>query len=197
MKSSNLTKKSLIVASLFVMTIFVFSSCTTTLTTAYTRTLEPVHERIMADIDVKGEKVVGTYSGYAGSDMESVKGNAVYNALANGTKGDLLVAPQYEIVKEVSSKGMTSTIKVTVVGYPAFYRNFRPVPKVAGYDFKEFAPQNPFVIMTKDKDGNFLEYKVFGSNGLESDMDAESDIVIRVDKKIESKKMLKKEETKK
>lgn len=115
----------------------------------------------MADIDVKTEKVTGTYTERKRADEKRIKQNAVYNALANGAKGDLLIAPQYEIVKDTRFKGAkVKSITVTVTGYPAFYKNFRPVPKQTEIEIKEVTPKVPFVVISKDAQGNPLDYQV-------------------------------------
>lgn len=139
----------------------ILSSCALRITSSTTRTIQPLEEPMMADIDVKSEKVTGTYTERKRADEKRIKLNAVYNALANGTKGDILVAPQYEIVKDVKMNGAKiKSVTVTVTGYPAFYKNFRPVPKAAEYEIREVTPQTPFVIITKDNDGNPITYEV-------------------------------------
>ena len=115
----------------------------------------------MADIDVKTEKVTGTYTERKRADEKRIKQNAVYNALANGAKGDLLVAPQYEIVKDTRFKGAkVKSITVTVTDYPAFYKNFRPVPKQTELEIREVSPKVPFVVISKDAQGKPLDYQV-------------------------------------
>ena len=131
------------------------NSCALRITSSTTRTIAPLEEPLMADIEVKPEKITGTYTERKRADEKRIKQNAVFNALANGTKGDLLVAPQYEIVKDTRFKGAkVKSITVTVTGYPAFYKNFRPVPKVTEYEVREVTPQTPFVVIAKDSDGN-------------------------------------------
>ncbi len=154
-------KRFSIVTILLIIAICALNSCALRITTSTSRTIQPFEEPIMADIDVKTEKVTGTYTEKKRADENRIKKNAVYNALANGTKGDLLIAPQYEIVKDTRFNGARiKSVTVTVTGYPAFYKNFRPVPKAASYEIREVTPQTPFVIITKDSDGLPITYEV-------------------------------------
>ncbi len=154
-------KRYSLIFSLLIIATIMASSCALRITTSTSRTIQPLEEPIMADIDVKTEKVTGTYTEKKRADEKRIKQNAVYNALGNGTKGDLLIAPQYEIVKDVRLNGARiKSVTVTVTGYPAFYKNFRPVPKAASYEIREVTPQTPFVIITKDKDGMPITYEV-------------------------------------
>jgi hypothetical protein len=52
--------------------------------------------------------------------VEIVKKNAVADALKNA-KADVLIEPKFEIEKK------SSTITASVTGFPAFYKNFRPI----------------------------------------------------------------------
>jgi len=156
-------KKTFFIALIAIIAL-AFSSCRTEeavkkYSAAQTRVIYPLEDALMADIDVKGEKVVGTYSGVIDGEinMDALKSNAVYNALMDGTKGDILVAPIYEVAIEEFEND--KQIKVTVSGYPAFYKNFRPAPRVGSYEFKEFNQGSPYVIITKDKDGNPVDYE--------------------------------------
>ena len=154
-------KKFSIFMMLLIIATCIFNSCALRITTSTSRTLMPLEEPLMADIDVKTEKVTGTYTEKKRADEERIKKNAVFNALANGTKGDILVAPQYEIVKDARFNGARiKSVTVTVTGYPAFYKNFRPVPKVGEYEIREVTPQTPFVIVTKDAEGKPVTYEV-------------------------------------
>lgn len=151
-----------------------FNSCAMHIVKSETSIVNPIEEPLMADIDVMSEKVTGTFTegnitelvtGLAGLSKkrvfneERIKLNAVYNALDNGKKGDLLIAPQFEIVKDVIGN-RTKSVTVTVVGYPAFYKNFRPVPKMSDVEIREVSSEKPFVVISKDNDGHAINYQV-------------------------------------
>ena len=139
---SNIMKTRNLVMSLVVMMFL--ASCGATqnsvVTTGSTaRILEPETPELVADLEVANMKVTGEFKYECPTDQsvneQEFKDNAVYNAL-QPVNADVLVAPQYHVVKEVSSKKYYT---VTVTGYPAFYRNFRPVPveRVTNIEFKE------------------------------------------------------------
>jgi hypothetical protein len=97
-------------------------SCNTTSKISSAKTLDITstitQKPTLADLDVKESKVTGTFSSKAPFNFEVVKQEAVANALRT-VNADLLVEPKYE------STVTTSSITVTVTGYPAFYKNFR------------------------------------------------------------------------
>jgi hypothetical protein len=69
---------------------------------------------------VKDIKVTGTATSTSGEPLIVTKNNAVYDALKNA-KADVLVEPLFDTE---SSNGKTT---VTVRGFPATYKNFRPI----------------------------------------------------------------------
>lgn len=75
----------------------------------------------LADLDVKENKVSGTAS-YKSSEksFEAIRLEAVANALKS-VNADILVEPKFDT--EIKS----STITISVTGYPGFYKNFRTI----------------------------------------------------------------------
>jgi hypothetical protein len=76
---------------------------------------------VLVDLEVSPSKVTGTAS-FTNQPVDYVKGMAVADALKN-SNSDVLVEPSYDV--ETSNM----TIKVTVKGYPATYKNFRTATK--------------------------------------------------------------------
>ena len=79
-----------------------------------------IQKPTIADLEVKSPKVTGTASSIGKQTIETVKNNAVSDATKKANC-DLLVEPIYETE---TTAGVT---KVTVIGYPATYKNFRPI----------------------------------------------------------------------
>ena len=75
---------------------------------------------VMADLDVKDTKVTATYSCSASVPVESAKSMALLEALKS-SNADVLIEPRYEINRTIGK------MVVIVVGYPATYKNFRPM----------------------------------------------------------------------
>lgn len=76
-----------------------------------------IQNPVIADLDVKEQKVRGTASGRRATAAE-VKHMATVNAI-KGANADVLVAPVFEM----ETTGSRTT--VTVTGFPATYKNFR------------------------------------------------------------------------
>jgi hypothetical protein len=80
----------------------------------------------VADLEVDEEKVMGQASGLY-SEISGVKKEAITNALGQDTpsvdKPDVLVGTNF--FYEISGDSLKS-VKITVMGYPARYVNFRP-----------------------------------------------------------------------
>ena len=101
--------------------VLLFTSCATTKETTV-KTMEiygpgVIQNPVIADLDVREQKVQGTATGRK-SATNAVKKLALANALET-SHADVLVAPVYELV----SKGGRTT--ATVTGFPATYSNFR------------------------------------------------------------------------
>jgi len=90
--------------------------------------LQPISQdgvETVADLQVLGKsKVIGVAKGYAKSPEQEndLKVQALEAALASDPSGpDVLVAPSYYYVRDYED------LTVTVVGYPARYKNFRQI----------------------------------------------------------------------
>ena len=98
--------------------------------TFHGKQMAPAHGSVVvaADLEVVGKKVIGkAWGDYL--NKVGVEQAAVSNAFARDPAGpnsaDVLVAPSFFYEHDVDN----GTITVTVVGYPARYKNFRPDPK--------------------------------------------------------------------
>ncbi len=78
-----------------------------------------VQNPVLVDLDVKDTKVEGKAEG-SSSSIEAVKQDAVADAIEKAN-ADVLVEPKY---KTETSNGKTIA---TVTGFPATYKNFRPI----------------------------------------------------------------------
>lgn len=118
-------KKYLLVAAAAIA----LTSCTTVSHTAKTEDVEThVYNLTVADMDVSKDKVSKTtswnWTPLSTVSVEAQKEKATAELLEE-KKADVLVEPQY-IVKR---RGLFRGGEVTVTGYPATYRNFRPMTK--------------------------------------------------------------------
>ncbi len=105
--------------------IITLACCSKKLTTNTAKTLNVygagvIQKPVIVELDVKQTKVTATVNGKLGSNIETLKSEAVSAAVKNAG-ADVLVEPTYTIV---SGRG-TST--VTVTGFPATYKNFRDI----------------------------------------------------------------------
>ena len=109
------------------------SSCSMTYKTATTRSVNaPIVAASVADLTITGDKITYTYTPPKGVWVAGV-GNcinaAVSEALQNAGQGaDVLAEMQYTLVMKRGMMGAKSgkVKSVTVTGYPARYKNFRP-----------------------------------------------------------------------
>lgn len=97
-------------------------SCATTRKVETAKTLEiygpgVIQSPVIADLDVKEQKVSGTAAG-SSTSLATVKNLALVDAIKKA-HADVLVSPSFEI----ETKGSSTT--ATVTGFPATYRNFR------------------------------------------------------------------------
>ena len=112
--------------SISLIIVFMATSCSNMKSTTNTsKTLNiygsgVIQKPVIVELEVKQAKVTATVSGKLGSNIETLKAEAVSVAVKNA-QADVLVEPTYTIV----SKGGTST--VTVSGFPATYKNFRDI----------------------------------------------------------------------
>jgi hypothetical protein len=114
--------KNLILFSCFVITISsckVFRSSTSKSMDIYGSGV--IQKPTIVDLKVDENKIAGTASSSI-STTEVLKQEAIVDALKK-CKCDIIVEPSFEII---SAKGNTTVI---VNGFPAFYKNFRPITK--------------------------------------------------------------------
>jgi hypothetical protein len=79
-----------------------------------------VQKPVIVDLEVKDKKVTGSATSKKGESIESLKALAISNAIKD-IGADVLVEPVFEITVQ---KKFTA---VLVSGYPAYYKNFRPI----------------------------------------------------------------------
>ncbi len=121
-KSQNIMKRS--IQFLFAVVIMAMSaSCTINRSVIYENKTMGIygagvmHLPVVADLDVKNEKVEGVAT-VKTSSVEIAKQAALHDAITK-SGADVLVEPSYDI----QIKGDKITVKVT--GFPANYKNFR------------------------------------------------------------------------
>ena len=118
--------KKLLPGILIVLISISISSCSSMKSTTNTaKTLNVygagvIQKPVIVDLDVKPTKVSATVNGKLGSNVETLKSEAVSMACKN-SGADVLVEPTYTIV---SNRGNST---VTVSGFPATYKNFRDI----------------------------------------------------------------------
>ena len=109
---------------LAVAALFFASSCevikTKTTKTADIYGAGVIQKPVVADLVVQQTKVTGVSAGKPGAPYEVVKQEAIANAISK-SNADVLVEPQFE----TETSGSITT--VTVKGWPANYKNFRPI----------------------------------------------------------------------
>ena len=110
-------KKSLVLFA----SLSIFSSCSVFEKTTRTKEIPGVvlQTPVLADLDVNNTKVTGIAE-FKNSKPDYVRNMAVANALEK-SDADVLVSPTY------STTTTAGNISVTVTGYPAKYKNFRPM----------------------------------------------------------------------
>lgn len=106
------------------MAMFSVASCAS-VNTGTSKTMDIVgpgviHKPIIADLNVNQQKASKTITVSATDMLESVRNNAVRELLKEH-QADVLIEPVYESTTE---GGRTT---VTVYGWPATYKNFRPI----------------------------------------------------------------------
>lgn len=108
---------------------FLMSSCSIISHTSQTASVNTeVYNLTVADVNVFPKKATATvswnWSPFARLSLETQKRNAVA-ALTELTNSDVLVEPQFKVVR----RGLFRGGSVTVTGYPATYSNFRTMTK--------------------------------------------------------------------
>lgn len=79
-----------------------------------------IHKPVIADLDVKGEKITKTITLKNLESLENAK-NEIIRELLKENNADLLVEPKFE------SKTKNGKTELTVTGWLAFYKNFRAI----------------------------------------------------------------------
>lgn len=134
------------------------TSCSVSKTTSSTKVLDPKTDLLIADLEVTTQKVTGEFRYDAKKNAivntNELIQNAIYNALSP-LKADVLVAPQHQVKQEIRGRKYYT---VTVTGYPAYFRNFRPYSPMTDVEFKEI---NGIVyIIPKNSNGEPTGYQV-------------------------------------
>lgn len=119
---------------LLTVIVLFLTSCTVVIRTGTFKTMDingagVIQNPVIVDLDVKQTKVKGTAVSDEPVNTEKdnpklnlLKSLAIKNAL-EGVGADILVEPVFETITQ---DGKTT---VTVTGYPATYKNFRPIKK--------------------------------------------------------------------
>lgn len=79
-----------------------------------------VHNTLIVDLDVSETRVKGTAMGSKKSEVDQIKKDAIAYAVES-VSADVLVEPRFKV--EV----VNARITVNVTGYPATFKNFRPI----------------------------------------------------------------------
>lgn len=117
-----MTKSYLNTLAVVMIAMISFTACkTTSHTTVSTNVAGPtvIQKPVVADLEVGEERVTGTAT-MKGVPVVEVKEFAVKDAVTKA-KVDVLVEPRYDVTKSFNK------VKVDVSGYPAKYKNFRPM----------------------------------------------------------------------
>lgn len=135
------------------------SSCCVMRTTTVTQTVTPRTNDLIADLDVRSDKVSETFTTELSNKelvkLDDLKDNAVYEALKK-IGADILVAPQYKITKEICNS--TTVYTIVVSGYPAFYTNFRQMPMAEKVELRELKEGASYVVVKKSAGNSDIDY---------------------------------------
>ncbi len=108
---------------LFAIATMLFSSCgvfkTYTVKTSDIYGSGVIQKPVIVDLEVSDFKVTGKATA-TGKSLEEIKKLAVYDAIKTAN-ADVLVEPQF------NTETKSGTTTATVTGYPAIYKNFRPI----------------------------------------------------------------------
>ena len=153
-------KAKFLILSAVAMMFFASCASNTTSISSTARTLELESPSLVADLEVEKTKVTGEFKFECPTKQivneQQLKENAVFNALKT-MNADVLVAPQYQIIREVKAKKYYTVI---VTGYPAYYRNFRPTPieRVTNLEIKEVNGMT--FLLTKNNFNETVGYQI-------------------------------------
>jgi hypothetical protein len=101
------------------------ASCATTVKTGTAKSMEiygpgVVHRPVMVDLDVQQTKVSATKT-FTSSTLTDVAKSELINQVLKENHADVLIEPTFE------SETIGSHTQMTVHGFPATYKNFRPM----------------------------------------------------------------------
>lgn len=100
-------------------------SCATTVRTGTAKSMEiygpgVIHRPVMVDLDVREERVSATKTFTSSTPYATAK-NEVINQALKDSHADVLISPTFD------SEKIGSRFQITVHGFPATYKNFRPM----------------------------------------------------------------------
>lgn len=124
-------------------------------------------DMLMADVEVGKTKVTGTYTiedapyqKNRNVNLERMLNNAIFDALQT-VEADAIVGLQYKFNSEYDNLSNVHKRTIVITGYPAWYRNFRPVPEDKNeFEIKELKSETPYVIIEKDSKTGGKGYRV-------------------------------------
>ncbi len=123
------------------------SSCSINKTVKSTaKEIQPEIGLYIADLDIKTEKVKNEFvfeKSLNISENEMIE-NAIFNAL-DKINADFMVGLQTQITAEYTSNAKLKSKKVIVTGYPAYYKNVRPLP-ANSFVAEELKADTPYII---------------------------------------------------
>jgi DNA/RNA endonuclease YhcR with UshA esterase domain len=112
------------ISTLMILAMVALSSCKTqhsiTTKTSDINGAGVIQKPVIVDMEVKEEKVFGTSNGKGKQITDDLKNQAIADAVKK-SNADVLIEPRFE----TDIKGRRIT--VTVTGFPANYKNFRPI----------------------------------------------------------------------
>lgn len=126
--------------------LFCMSSCNTRTMYSTARTVDPAISVYVAELDIKTEKIKGefTFEKRLNITEKQMIENAIFNAL-DKIKADYIVGLQTQVTAEYTSNGKLKSKKVVITGYPAYYKNIKPVPANT-FTAEELKANTPYII---------------------------------------------------
>jgi hypothetical protein len=123
------------------------------------KAIEPKIGVYVADLDIKTVKVKSEFvfeKSLQITENEMID-NAIFNAL-DKINADFMVGIQTQVSSVLAHNGELKSKKVIVTGYPAYYKNIRPVP--ANYfTAEELKADTPYIIK-ENVDGEEISYVI-------------------------------------
>lgn len=172
-------KKTILWISVLAICAMSFQSCCVTRVNSVTKANNPQTAELLADLDVRSDKVTYIYqttikSSKIAINVNELKDNAVYEALKK-VGADVLVAPQFMI--NCQSCLLETNYEITVTGYPAYYTNIRQLPVAEKIEMKELKEGASYVIVRKTANNDLVDvdkeiiYVPSKDNGCKLDID--------------------------